>query len=75
MNSSDDFIINGRNVYINNSAAVRGEQLQTYLGTIQDILEQMFQALSKTNAAALVSGVGNKLKKLEERKNDYLAID
>ena len=35
----------------------------------------MFQALSKTNAAALMSGVRNKLKQLEERKNDYLAID
>tara|TARA_R100000008_G_scaffold59254_1_gene36965 strand:+ start:749 stop:2170 length:1422 start_codon:yes stop_codon:yes gene_type:complete len=75
MNSSDDFIINGRNVYINNSAAVRGEELQIYLETMQEIMETMYQALSKTNAAALMSGVGNKLKQLKERKNDYLAID
>ena len=49
MNSSDDFIINGRNVYINNEPAVEGKRLQTYLGFMIELLEKLANGILKTN--------------------------
>ena len=78
MNSSDDFIINGRNVYINNEPAVEGKRLQTYLGFMIELLEKLANGILKTNGRNAAGGevyLDNQIKILKDRLNMFLAIE
>jgi hypothetical protein len=76
MNSSDDFIINGRNVYINQQPVVLGSSLNKIL--VEPLLKLLLHFVDATKTSISKPDrmtIKRDLEKLLERQNDYLALE